>query len=228
MQAQISGLQRALNTRKPNREELHKSVNNIQSNCKRAKGLIQEVENISTRSRGEQDAKIRTTSKLNTELETLVHRFQQQVQKVSDLDRAEIEEIKKSFTEESRRSFIEDAAKTTDTSYSPSQLEILEFDEQVLHEREQELANMQAVMLDVRDIMADCALMVDEQGEMIDRIENDVEMSALHTTKANDELEKADKHQRQAQRSMWKTFVVLAILTCMAIVIGTVCLKYLI
>ena len=49
-------------------------------------------------------------------------------------------------------------------------------------------------MLDVRDIMADCALMVDEQGEMIDRIENDVEMSALHTTKANDELEKADKH----------------------------------
>ena len=81
-------------------------------------------------------------------------------------------------------------------------------------------------MLDVRDIMADCALLVDEQGDMIDRIENDVEMSALHTTKAIDELEKADKHQQKAQRSMWKTFICLAIVTCVAICVVTVGLKY--
>ena len=35
----------------------------------------------------------------------------------------------------------------------------------------------------VRDMMADCALMVDEQGDMIDRIEDDMELSVIHTTK---------------------------------------------
>ena len=49
-------------------------------------------------------------------------------------------------------------------------------------------------MLDVRDMMKDCAIMVEETGDTLDRIEEDVIDTRIHTEKANIELEKSENY----------------------------------
>jgi t-SNARE complex subunit (syntaxin) len=71
-------------------------------------------------------------------------------------------------------------------------------------------------MLDVRDMMKDCAVMVEEQGEFLDRIEDDVIDTARHTEKAAGEIMKAETYQRSAQSNMWKLFLMLLLVVAVA------------
>jgi t-SNARE complex subunit (syntaxin) len=49
-------------------------------------------------------------------------------------------------------------------------------------------------MTDVCGMMKDCAILVEEQGENLDRIEDDVISTAVHTEKATAELVKAETY----------------------------------
>ena len=120
------------------------------------------------------------------------------------MDKAEIEVVRRSFSEEARRSFVEDPNRSfaddpkksfADSVYS-SDLEILSFDEFLLQDRLHDLEAVETVMHDVHNMMKDCALMVNDQGDMIDRIEVDVEDAWVHTEKGNKELVEADEYQR--------------------------------
>lgn len=64
-----------------------------------------------------------------------------------------------------------------------------------LREREAALRKLENDITDVNMIFKDLAVMVHDQGEIIDSIESNVEQVQIRVTDANSHLESAKKHQ---------------------------------
>lgn len=64
-----------------------------------------------------------------------------------------------------------------------------------LREREDALRKLENDIVDVNMIFKDLAVMVHDQGEIIDSIESNVEAVQIRVTEANSHLESAKKHQ---------------------------------
>ena len=56
--------------------------------------------------------------------------------------------------------------------------------------------------MDVNEIFKDLAIMVHEQGEVIDSIEANVDNAATHVETANVQLEKARHYQKASRRKL--------------------------
>ncbi|XP_023234045.1 syntaxin-12-like [Centruroides sculpturatus] len=71
----------------------------------------------------------------------------------------------------------------------------LEFEQQLLAEREQRIQQIEADMLDINSVFRDLAALVHEQGATIDTIESNVEAVAENTARGTEHLSKASRYQ---------------------------------
>jgi len=86
-------------------------------------------------------------------------------------------------------------------------------DIQILQEREQALRQLESDIVDVNQIFKDLALMVHEQGEMIDSIEANVDSAVVHVDQGATNVQRAAQYQEKARRKR-----------CCIIIVGVVIL----
>ena len=88
----------------------------------------------------------------------------------------------------------------------------MEFNNALIEEREMGILEIQQQIGEVNEIFQDLAVLVNEQGTMIDDIEANIVSTAVRTKDAQRELTKADKSQKAARNKM----------ICLAIVVAAV------
>lgn len=93
------------------------------------------------------------------------------------------------------------------------------FNEAIIDEREQGIKDIQQQIGEVNDIFKDLAVLVHEQGVMIDDIDSNVENSYSTTTQANVQLGKASKSQKSNSSLMCWLFVVFGVILVVVIVV---------
>ncbi|GLT57791.1 hypothetical protein SLA2020_307400 [Shorea laevis] len=115
-----------------------------------------------------------------------------------------------------RQSFLE--SKRQDVVFVENEIT---FNEAIIEEREQGIKEIQQQMSEVNEIFKDLAVLVHEQGAMIDDISSNVESSHAATAQGTSQLEKASKMQR-ANSSM--TCLLLVIFGVILLIVITVIL----
>ncbi|XP_066273388.1 syntaxin-12-like isoform X5 [Branchiostoma lanceolatum] len=82
---------------------------------------------------------------------------------------------------------------------------------EMIRERETNIRQLEADIMDVNSIFKDLATMVHEQGEMIDSIEANVENAAIHVESGNQQLRQASDYQKKSRRKLCILLIVLLI-----------------
>ncbi|XP_067581128.1 syntaxin-12 isoform X3 [Pseudorca crassidens] len=77
---------------------------------------------------------------------------------------------------------------------------ITEQDLELIKERETAIRQLEADILDVNQIFKDLAMMIHDQGDLIDSIEANVESSEVHVERATDQLQRAAYYQVKAEK----------------------------
>lgn len=85
-----------------------------------------------------------------------------------------------------------------------------------LREREEALRSLENDIVDVNMIFKDLAVMVHDQGEIIDSIESNVENVQVRVGEANNHLQSARKNQQAARK---KKFIFFSIIACVVAVV---------
>lgn len=89
----------------------------------------------------------------------------------------------------------------------------IDFNNALIEEREAGIAEIQTQIGEVNEIFQDLAVLVNEQGAMVDDIEANIIRTSNKTKEAKTELVKADGHQRSARnRLLWLIVVFACIL----------------
>jgi len=93
----------------------------------------------------------------------------------------------------------------------------LEYNNALIEERERGILEIQQQIGEVNEIFQDLAVLVNEQGAMIDDIEANIVSTAVRTKDAQKELTKADKSQRAARNRL--ICIVIAVLVALIVLI---------
>ena len=93
----------------------------------------------------------------------------------------------------------------------------LEYNNALIEERERGIMEIQQQIGEVNEIFQDLAVLVNEQGSMIDDIEANIVSTAVRTKDAQKELTKADKSQRAARNRL--ICIVIAVLVSLIVLI---------
>jgi len=85
------------------------------------------------------------------------------------------------------------------------ELKQVEFEQEMLIERERRVRQIESDMIDVNQIMRELSAMVQEQGDNINSIENNIDRTQSHVEEGRQQLEKASSHQRKHRK--WLCFL---------------------
>ncbi|XP_054771904.2 syntaxin-12-like isoform X2 [Lytechinus pictus] len=101
----------------------------------------------------------------------------------------------------------------------------IDYDLTLIQEREEQIRQIEATMLDVNEIFKDLSMMVSEQGEMIDSIEANVDRAGDNVEEGTKQLATASKYQKKARRTMFCIFCILGVVAAIVIIVVVVILK---
>ncbi|XP_040280273.1 syntaxin-12 [Bufo bufo] len=96
-------------------------------------------------------------------------------------------------------------------------LGITEQDLELIKERENAIQILEADILDVNQIFKDLAVMIHDQGEMIDSIEANVESAEVHVERGTEQLQRASYYQKKSRK---KICILILILVIVAAILG--------
>jgi len=91
----------------------------------------------------------------------------------------------------------------------------LQFEQEMMLEREQKVRQIEADVLDVNQIMRELGSMVHSQGQTIDRIENSIDHTAGNVEEGTEQLVKASGYQTRHR----KRLLILVLIAMIAVVI---------
>lgn len=91
------------------------------------------------------------------------------------------------------------------------------FNETIIEEREHEIIHISEGIQELNGIFMDLARIVGDQGEMIDNIEQNVENGLMNVQGANNELTKAQNHQKRSRKLL--CYILLFFIMSLALVI---------
>lgn len=94
----------------------------------------------------------------------------------------------------------------------------LEYRQAIIEERDEGIEAIQHSIGEVNEIFQDLAVLIDQQGGQIDDIENNIVATAVRTQQANEELIKAERHQRAGRTRLCVVMSVLLIAVIIIIV----------
>lgn len=96
---------------------------------------------------------------------------------------------------------------------------ITEEDLRLIQERESSIRQLEADITDINDIFKDLAVMVHEQGDMIDSIEANVENADVSVQNATQQLSRAADYQRSSRK---KICILIVVLLVVAVIVGLI------
>jgi t-SNARE complex subunit (syntaxin) len=91
-----------------------------------------------------------------------------------------------------------------------------------LNQREDELMALELDMKEINRMFTDVAMMVDEQGNELEEIDNEVDIAFRETGKATGEITRAEGYQRAARKKMFLIILILSVIVAVviAVVVG--------
>lgn len=92
---------------------------------------------------------------------------------------------------------------------------ITEQDLELIKERETAIRQLEADILDVNQIFKDLAMMIHDQGDLIDSIEANVESSEVHVERATDQLQRAAYYQKKSRKKICILVLVLSVIAAL-------------
>ena len=99
----------------------------------------------------------------------------------------------------------------------------VDFQEQLIVERESEIRNIESSVTELNELFRDVATMVNDQGQSLDLISENVTQTRDDTQNADQQLRTASRHQRSARGKACCLLIVLAIVlvvVILAVVLG--------
>jgi t-SNARE complex subunit (syntaxin) len=69
-----------------------------------------------------------------------------------------------------------------------------------IQEKHRDIMRLEASVREMQQLFFDMAMLVEEQGQLLDHIENSVEQTLAYTERGNDELLKAKEYQKKARK----------------------------
>ncbi|XP_051892556.1 syntaxin-12 [Pristis pectinata] len=96
---------------------------------------------------------------------------------------------------------------------------ITEEDLQLIKERETAIRQLEANILDVNQIFKDLAIMIHDQGDMIDSIEANVESAEVHVEQGTHQLQRAAYYQKKSRK---KICILIVFLGIVGVILGLV------
>lgn len=94
------------------------------------------------------------------------------------------------------------------------------FNEAIIEERDQGIKEIQNQITEVNEIFKDLAVLVNEQGVMIDDIGSNIESSYVATAEATTHLAKASKSQKSRKcLSCWIPLIILAVVIIIVVIV---------
>ncbi|XP_016088934.1 syntaxin-12-like [Sinocyclocheilus grahami] len=98
-----------------------------------------------------------------------------------------------------------------------------EEDLELIKERETNIRQLESDIMDVNQIFKDLAVMIHDQGDMIDSIEASVEGAEVHVERGAEQLQQAAYYQRKSRKRMCVLALILSLVaTIFAIIVWQV------
>ena len=96
--------------------------------------------------------------------------------------------------------------------------------DEFLKKREEELQNIHIISKQIKDTTQNMAIKVNEQGEQLNSIENNVENALINAEKAHKEIKQADKMSAKNKKKMWCfiCIITISILAISAIILSLI------
>ncbi|ORX71987.1 t-SNARE [Linderina pennispora] len=104
-----------------------------------------------------------------------------------------------------------------DMTLTDEQLQVMEQNEAEIAKREGEVAHIHESIVELAAIFGQMQEMIIDQGTMLDRIDYNVENTVVNVAAAADELEKADKHQKNSVAN--KCIIVMGVVVVILFII---------
>uniref|UniRef100_A0A8C2YJ31 Syntaxin-7 n=1 Tax=Chinchilla lanigera TaxID=34839 RepID=A0A8C2YJ31_CHILA len=96
---------------------------------------------------------------------------------------------------------------------------ITEGDLHLIHERESSIRQLEADIMDINEIFKHLRTMIHEQGDVIDRIEANVESAEVPVQQANQQLSRAASYQCKSRRTLC---VIISVLVIGVVIVGLI------
>ncbi|GJJ72809.1 hypothetical protein EMPS_05167 [Entomortierella parvispora] len=156
--------------------------------------------------------------KLSKDFQRVLVEFQK-VQRVSA-------ETQRNFVDQARKSNVRNDYEDEDASASGEQPLVqdsqrrmqlmvvdneLEYNESMIVQREEEIREIEHGITELNEIFRDLGTMVNEQGSMLDSIENNVTSISMSTNAASEELTTAAIHQRNARKKSCYLLLIVSV-----------------
>lgn len=93
----------------------------------------------------------------------------------------------------------------------------LDFNSIIQRERSQQITRIHSAVQEVNAIFHQLGTLVNEQGEQVDSIDGNIGHLSHNMQKANEELNRADEHQRQRNRCGLITLVIMVVVVLIAV-----------
>ncbi|KAG0261883.1 hypothetical protein BG011_000580 [Mortierella polycephala] len=159
-------------------------------------------------------------NKLSKDFQKVLVEFQK-VQRVSAerqrefVDRARQTNVRNDYEEEDQsesgdQPLINDTQRRTQLMVVDNELE---YNESMIVQREEEIREIEHGITELNEIFRDLGTMVNEQGSMLDSIENNVTSISMSTHAASEELTTAAVHQRNARKKSCYLMLIIAVVT---------------
>lgn len=97
-----------------------------------------------------------------------------------------------------------------DTGFNTAQMQALEETEEMINQRDEEITQIAKSIEELAQIFKELAVLVIDQGTILDRIDYNMENAVEHVKEGMTQLQKAEEHQKNAMST--KCIIVLVIL----------------
>jgi syntaxin 1B/2/3 len=94
-----------------------------------------------------------------------------------------------------------------------------------MHDRHTDLMEIEKNIVELHQLFMDMSLLVDQQGEKVNNIEQNVQSSANNTEKAVTELKASVELQKSARKKKWCMVIFCLVLIIILVIVGVVYLK---
>ena len=192
--------------------EIGNLMNMITELFKRAEGSLKRIFSASMVPKDDRDAQVRRNIQraLATQLQNLSFDFRKQQKKY-------LRKIQDKKNETAGAGFfvpdendIKEEQRSRHGGFNDRQIEMLQDTQQGLDERDQEIMNIAKSISDLSQIFKELAVLVIDQGTILDRIDYNMEQVVENTQEGMVHLEKAEQHQKNARAT--KCIVILVLL----------------
>ena len=103
-----------------------------------------------------------------------------------------------------------------DLGFNEQQLAVVESQENAVRERDEEIQKIARSIQELSDIFKELAVLVIDQGTILDRIDFNMEQVVEHVEEGIKQLEKAEEYQKSA-RPKWCIAILLFLITCLLV-----------